>query len=266
MPFCCRRTLSSAWGEHWDGPGRPFFSSGSRAARGPSQVTRALDPHPASVADVDLPADAAMPTPIEIHVWSDYVCPFCMLEEPVLDEVAAQYGDGVSIRWRAYELRPDPVPTLEPDGEYLRTTWARAVYPMAERRGLPLRLPPVQPRSRLAHEAERFAREEARGSAMRRALFHAFFVDGRDIGDLEVLLDIARGADVDADRLREALDTGRHTDAVRVDQHEAQMLGVHGVPAMLIGRAGAPVSQSLLVSGAQPFEAVRGAIESLRSG
>jgi predicted DsbA family dithiol-disulfide isomerase len=207
-----------------------------------------------------------MTTPVEIHVWSDYVCPFCMLEEPVLDEVAATYGDDVAIRWRAYELRPDPVPTLEPDGEYLRTTWARAVYPMAEQRDLPLRLPPVQPRSRLAHEAERFAREHGHGDAMRRALFRAFFVDGRDIGDVDVLLEVARGAGVDADGLRTALDTGRYTDAVHADQLEAGSIGIHGVPAMLIGRAGAPVSQSLLVSGAQPFEAVRSAIESLRTG
>jgi predicted DsbA family dithiol-disulfide isomerase len=63
-----------------------------------------------------------------------------------------------------------------------------------------------------------------------------------------------------------ALENGRHTGAVRMDQREAETLGIHGVPAMLIVRAGAPVSQSLLVSGAQPFEAVRAAIDSLRTG
>ncbi|MFC0679689.1 DsbA family protein [Lysobacter korlensis] len=202
--------------------------------------------------------------PVRIEVWSDYVCPFCVLEEPVLDQVREVYGDDVEIEWRAYELRPDPVPTLDPDGDYLHSIWARAVYPMADQRGMTLRLPPVQPRSRLAHEAERFAREAGHGDAMRRALFRAFFEDGRDIGRLEVLEDIAREVGLDADALRHALDEGTHAGAVVADRRMAEEIGIHGVPAMLVARDGAPLSEAVLVSGAQPFETLRKAIETAR--
>lgn len=201
---------------------------------------------------------------MRIEVWSDYVCPFCVLEEPVLDQVREAYGADVEIEWRAYELRPEPVPTLDPDGEYLHSIWARAVYPMAEQRGMPLRLPPVQPRSRLAHEAERFARAAGLGDPMRRALFRAFFEDGRDIGCIEVLMDIAREVGVDADGLRHALDRGEYTDAVVDDRRLAEEIGIHGVPALLVARDGAPLSQAVLVSGAQPFDTVRRAIETAR--
>ncbi len=123
---------------------------------------------------------------VQVDVWSDYVCPFCYLEQPVLDRIAQEYVERVGIRWRAFELRPDPVPTLKPDGTYLRDIWARAVYPMAKERGMSLRLPPVQPRSRLAHEAAHFAATQGLFDAMNTALFRAFFEDGCDIGDLAV--------------------------------------------------------------------------------
>src|SRR5947209_8145197 len=102
---------------------------------------------------------------VQIDVWSDYVCPFCYLEEPVLERLRNDFTGALQIRWRAYELRPDPVPTLDPQGEYLRDIWARSVYPMAAQRGIPLRLPPVQPRSRLAWEATEFAREHGKAEA-----------------------------------------------------------------------------------------------------
>ncbi len=49
---------------------------------------------------------------IFIDVWSDYVCPFCYLQMPVLKEFA---GDrDLQVRWRAFELRPEPAPPLAP--------------------------------------------------------------------------------------------------------------------------------------------------------
>src|SRR5947209_7064756 len=98
------------------------------------------------------------PSQIRLDVWSDYVCPFCYLEAPILNRIAEEYRGKVLIRWRALELRPEPVPTLDPDGEYLHAIWNRAVYPMAHLRGIKLRLPPTQSRSRRAFEAAEFAR------------------------------------------------------------------------------------------------------------
>lgn len=215
--------------------------------------------------------EAAATRPVRIDVWSDFVCPFCVLEEPVLEQAAGHHGADVTIAWRAYELRPEPVPTLEPDGEYLRSIWERAVYPMAEQRGMPLRLPPVQPRSRLAHEAEHHARRQGFGDPMRRAIFRAFFEDGRDIGRPEVLLDIGAAIGLDVGRLQGALTDGSETALVLADEREAIDLGIRGVPAMLIRPADAPAGakrapSGVLVSGAQPFGVLQQAIEHVRAG
>src|ERR671938_233197 len=138
---------------------------------------------------------------VRISVWSDYVCPFCYLELPVLDRLAAEL-DGCEIDWRAFELRPEPEPTLDPDGEYLHRVWNQAVYPIARQRGMTLKLPPVQPRSRKAFEAAEHARDRGRFDEMHEALFRAFFQGGRDLADIAVLEDITRPLGLDPGRLR----------------------------------------------------------------
>ena len=53
----------------------------------------------------------------ELEVFVDYVCPYCLLVEPALQKVKAMRD--LNIRIRPFELRPDPVPTLRPEDEYL---------------------------------------------------------------------------------------------------------------------------------------------------
>lgn len=203
---------------------------------------------------------------VRITVWSDYVCPFCYLEEPVLEQIREEYRDQVELDWRAFELRPEPMPTLDPRGEYLHTIWNASVYPMAERRGMTLRLPPVQPRSRKALEAAEFAREQGRFEQMHYALFRSFFEDGRDIDEMVVLLDVGASAGLDPEELRVALEQGRYTDTVLRDERLAQEIGISGVPAMLVGPAEAPLAESELIMGAQPYERVRETVDrALRS-
>ena len=171
-----------------------------------------------------------------ITVFSDYVCPFCYLEEPDLARVRERFGDMVGVDWRAYELRPDPIPTLDPDGEYLHRVWNASVYSMARSLGMTLRLPPVQPRSRKALEAAELARERGRFDAMHNALFRAFFEEGHDIGDVEVLLD-----------------EGRCTEKVISDERLATRLGVDSVPTMFVTREGASLEEAEKITGAQPY-------------
>ncbi|WP_416137459.1 DsbA family oxidoreductase [Halomonas sp. HK25] len=174
---------------------------------------------------------------IALDVFSDYVCPFCYLEMPELDALAERFDGRVTIRWRAFELRPAPQPTLDPDGDYLRDTWERAVYPMAAERGMTLRLPRLQPRSRLAHEAAAWAEDQAAhypgvGDAMRRALFRGFFEESLDLADPQALARLADQLSLDGSALHRALKHGVHRQAVLDDQRAARDLGIQGVPAL----------------------------------
>jgi len=199
--------------------------------------------------------------PLRLQVWSDYVCPFCYLELPVLDRLSVEFGDRLRVEWRAFELRPEPVPTLDPAGEYLRSTWEQAVYPMARERGMTLRLPPVQPRSRRAFEAALFARSQERFAAMHEGLFRAFFEEGRDLADVGVLADVGQAAGLDPHEVRQAVESARFTSDVLEDQRLAHELGVGGVPAMRLLPPAPSRARELLVTGAQPEGTVRSLIE-----
>ncbi len=190
---------------------------------------------------------------VRITVFSDYVCPFCYLEEPDLARVREGYGAEVEVDWRAYELRPHPIPTLDPDGDYLHRVWNASVYPMARSLGMTLLLPPVQPRSRKAHEAAEYAREEGRFEEMHFALFKAFFEDGKDIGDEEVLLEICESVGLRCEGLRVALREDRYAQKVISDEELSRRLGVTSVPTMFVGLAGEPLEEGEAISGAQHY-------------
>lgn len=202
-----------------------------------------------------------MTAQVRIDVWSDYVCPFCYLEEPVLERLRHEYAERVDIVWRAFELRPEPHPTLDPDGAYLHRVWNRSVYPMAQERGMTLRLPPVQPRSRKALELAEFARTHGRFADLHRALFKTFFEDGRDLGDIDTLVEIAASVGLPADASRAVLQQGSFRDRVLADAQEAHALGISGVPIVLIRTAGAPFTDADILSGAQPYGRMKAALE-----
>ncbi len=68
-----------------------------------------------------------------------------------------------------------------------------------------MKLPPLQPRSRLAHEAAHWARTQGRFDDYHAAIFRAFFERGEDIGDIEVLMPLATDLGLDMESLRAAL-------------------------------------------------------------
>ncbi len=137
-----------------------------------------------------------------------------------------------------FELRPEPHPTLRPEGDYLRLAWAESVYPLAARMGVTIRLPPVspQPHTRLAWEGYQFAGEQGRGNEYNHRVLEAFFVEGRDIGDVGALAELAAGLGLNAAEFRRALEDGRYRAAHQAAlRHAYEEAGVTGVPAFEIG-------------------------------
>jgi predicted DsbA family dithiol-disulfide isomerase len=150
-------------------------------------------------------------------------------------------------------LRPDPAPSLDPAGEYLTRVWRDSVYPLAKQLGITMRLPPIQPRSRRAHEAAKWAQTQKQFNskeldtsnqsdssnqldAYNAAVFRAFFERGENIGNIDVLVKLARDLGLDDSSLRAALETKQFEPSVIADEKEATALGVHAVPAFIANR------------------------------
>jgi predicted DsbA family dithiol-disulfide isomerase len=163
----------------------------------------------------------------------------------------------VKLIWHAFELRPEPVPMIDPNSDYLRRVWSDSVAPLAERLGVTMSFPPVKPRTRLTHQAAHWARAQGRFDDYHDEMFRAFFERGEDIGDVDVLAALALAIGLDSKSLRQALISHEFSASVLADEHEAAGLGVSGVPAFIANRKAA-------LSGVQPVENLRKLIESVR--
>ncbi len=179
------------------------------------------------------------------------------MAEPAVDELKKSESN-IEIIWRAFELRPEPVPTLPPDGEYLHRVWNSSVYPMAESLGIVIKLPPVQSRSRLAHEAAHWARTQGKFEAMNAEIFRAFFERGENIGEIDVLISLAPALSLESDSLRRALESREFEKSVLEDEQAAQMLRLSGVPAFVANR-------KVALSGVQSFENLKMLVERART-
>lgn len=158
----------------------------------------------------------------------------------------------VEIAWRAFELHPG----IPPEGEPIPWPPQRLagalehVRQMATQVGLPVADRTHWYNSVPAHEAAEWAHDHASHEveeAFRRALFRAYFAEGRNIGDPDVLVELASAEGLDGNALRRSLDAHEYLERVHAQFQEARELGVTGVPTYVAGQYG--------LVGAQPYEA-----------
>jgi predicted DsbA family dithiol-disulfide isomerase len=107
--------------------------------------------------------------------------------------------------------------------------------------------------SRLSQELGKWADTQPGGEAYHDAAYRAYFVDARNIGDPEVLLDIVAKVGLDPAEARKVLDERRFKEAVDADWQKSAAYGVTGVPTFVAARYG--------VVGAQPYEALAQLVE-----
>lgn len=112
--------------------------------------------------------------------------------------------------------------------ERLRLTAAELGLPLAERTRTT--------NSRRAQELGEWAEAQGRGEEFRRAVFHAYFAEGMNIGPEEEIVAVAAGAGLDAAEAREVLRTGRFAGAVDAAWARSRRLGVTSVPTHLLER------------------------------
>jgi predicted DsbA family dithiol-disulfide isomerase len=173
---------------------------------------------------------------VKIIIYSDYVCPFCLLAKKPMDE--AIEGKDVEVEWMPYELRPYPNETLKPEEHYLQSTWKQSVFPMAEQMGIDIILPSVspQPHTHLAFEGYQYSKEQGKGNEYNDRILRAFFQEDQDIGDIEILTRLASEIGLDEIEYREALETRKYKEAhQKALQHAYKEAGITAVPTFVIG-------------------------------
>jgi predicted DsbA family dithiol-disulfide isomerase len=177
----------------------------------------------------------------ELVVYTDYVCAWCYLLEPAL---ARLRDDGLAMDYRGIELRPAPRHLPAPG--VATAEWNARIRPAAEALGVAMREPALVPRTRKAHELAAHARAMGLFHAVHDALFQAYWVDGADIGRIDVLVEIAAAAGLDADGAHRALGLDQHVDEVARHAREAREHRIVELPTI---RRGAQ-----LVTGVQRYD------------
>jgi predicted DsbA family dithiol-disulfide isomerase len=169
---------------------------------------------------------------VVIQVFSDYVCPYCLLGEVALQRAVA--ATGAEAVHRAYQLRESGPPKLDPRGDEMNRSWKNSIYPMAKELGIEIRQPSRSPLTRSAHEAAAWARRQGRFDQFHRQLFNAFFVEDRDLSEISVLKELAWQAGLNPKELENVLAERRMAEEVEEDLMIARAYNITIVPSFVI--------------------------------
>ncbi|MBP6850643.1 MAG: DsbA family oxidoreductase [Rhodoferax sp.] len=198
---------------------------------------------------------------LTIDIVSDVVCPWCYIGKRKLEAALELPGAAdlppVEVRWHPFQLNPDLPQEGVSRKQYLEDKFGgpeRAAEIYARVRaagrtaGLELNIDGItrQPNTQAAHALIAFAQQagSGAGSDIKERVLKAYFVENRFIGDVEVLVDIAREAGLDADAARAHLSDPAQQQAVAQADAQARSMGISGVPFFIF-------NQKLAVSGAQ---------------
>jgi predicted DsbA family dithiol-disulfide isomerase len=200
---------------------------------------------------------------IQVDIISDVICPWCFIGKRRLAKAAAGLPADIrlSVRWLPFELNPH-MPAEGMDRVAYRTakfgSWERAqardaeVAAIGAQEGIGFRHERMirTPNSFDAHRLIWLADQAGVQDAMVEALFSAYFVEGRDIGDAAVLAELAVGVGLALPMVESLLAGGEGAAEVREAEANARRQGVSGVPSFIIdGRpafSGAQQSELML--------------------
>lgn len=196
---------------------------------------------------------------VKLDIISDPICPWCYIGKTLLDQAMAIRPDHpFKIEWHPFQLNPDMPAEGMDRREYLETKFGgkegaiRAYAPVLERAeaaGLAIDFAAIKrtPNTLDAHRLLHWAGIEGCQDRMAMALFEAYFTEGRDIGDHEVLADLADSLSLDGAMIQRLLATEADRDAIRARDTQFREMGISGVPTFIVGGQHA-------VPGCQPAE------------
>jgi predicted DsbA family dithiol-disulfide isomerase len=212
---------------------------------------------------------------IKIDFVSDVSCPWCVIGLKSLQTALGRLGEGVEadIQFQPFELNPQMGPEGQDLLEHITEKYGSTQdQVMRNREAIAARGAQLgfrfdlEKRARVyntfnAHRLLHWAQIEGGGkqAALKEALFEAYFTDGRDPSDPEVLAGLAASVGLDADRARNILASDEYASDVREREQLYLRNGIHAVPAVIL-------NNKYLIQGGQPVEAFERALAQVAAG
>ncbi|MEO1403012.1 MAG: DsbA family oxidoreductase [Cyanobacteria bacterium J06635_1] len=196
---------------------------------------------------------------LTIKITSDFICPWCLVAETRLKKAIAQLDPAIDIElvWHPFELNPN-MPETGIDRRTYRSnkfgSWAYSqvldaqTIQATQEDGIEFRydLMTVTPNTLKAHRLTWFAAQQNRATAMAERILKAYFTEGQNIAEVDVLASLVDEIGLDGDAARTFLLSDAGTQDIRELERRAINQGIHGVPSIRIGQE--------TLSGAQPTE------------
>lgn len=205
---------------------------------------------------------------MHIKIWSDIRCPFCYIGKKHFEAALSQFPqkEDIKVEWKSFELDPN-LKTAPEKNAIDHFVESKGIDPerakhlfnnvtaMASQAGLDFNLEASVPANTLnAHRLLHFAKKEGLATPTKEVLLKAHLSEGKNIDDINVLITIAKGLGMDAEKVKTMLESDNLTYEVRQDQMEARNLGINSVPFFVI-------DNQYGISGAQPVEAFTESLE-----
>jgi predicted DsbA family dithiol-disulfide isomerase len=201
---------------------------------------------------------------MKVEVWSDIMCPFCYIGKRNYEAGLKQFADSnnIEIIWKSFQLDPNipqDAAVTENVYQYLAERKGMSyeqsvqmhdsVVATAKKAGLDYNFDKaVIANSFNAHRMIQLAKTKGLSDAAEERLFYAYFTEGKNVGNSDVLIELGKDIGLTEAEVQTALTDDTYAYKVRQNVEEAQQLGVRGVPFFVFDRKYA-------VSGAQPPQA-----------
>jgi predicted DsbA family dithiol-disulfide isomerase len=196
---------------------------------------------------------------MKIDIYSDTICPWCFIGKRRLERALAERPQPeLALTWRPFQLNPE-MPSGGMDRQhYLELKFggpagAKQTYDnvrqVGRSEGIDFSFERIArtPNTLDSHRLIRLAGETGRQDAVVQALFDAYFLEARNIGDLDVLVAVAEVAGLDPARALAYLESDQDVEAVKAEDARARHIGIQGVPTYILG-------DKYVLSGAHPPE------------
>lgn len=205
---------------------------------------------------------------MKIEIWSDVMCPFCYIGKNNFEQALNKlpFKDEVEVEWKSFQLDPTLDPNKTQDTiQYFREKKGVAeaqaaqmlgqVTQMGKGAGIDFNFEKTLITNTFsAHKLLHLAKKHNKSNEMEEALFIAHFIDGKNVGDVEVLVALAESLGIDREEARETITTDQLDYEVNRDIQEARNNGISGVPFFVL-------NGKYAVSGAQPAEVFENAMQ-----
>jgi predicted DsbA family dithiol-disulfide isomerase len=205
---------------------------------------------------------------LTIEIYSDIVCPWCYVGKRRLERALTSVGGDRHVTWRPFQLNP----TMPLDGMD-RTAYLKAKFGSLEIFGrmeeqllaagadeqIPFAFEKIQrtPSTFAAHRLVWYAAQQGKQNEVVESLFRAYFLEGKNIGELKTLVRVAAEAGLDRTETDTFLTSEQGVVEVKAEEAVGRRLGIRGVPSFVI-------NSNIAISGAQPSDIFVSAIQQAR--